>query len=94
MQTERIRSPIAYLRGLIERAALGQFVPELAPRIAAERDRNCREAMARSTQQAEERRLAAERATPDYQARERERKQRIGELLSDMRCRIRASPGR
>jgi hypothetical protein len=94
LQTERIRSPIAYLRGLIERAACGQFVPELAPRIAAERDRNCREAMARSTQQAEERRLAAERATPDFQARERERKQRIGELLSDMRCRIRASPGR
>jgi len=94
LQTERIRSPIAYLRGLIERAALGQFVPELAPRIAAERDRNCREALARSTQQAEERRLAAERDTPDYQARERERRQRIGELLSDMRCRIRASPGR
>jgi hypothetical protein len=94
LQTERIRSPIAYLCGLIERAARGQFVPELASRIAAERDRNYREAMARSTQQAEERRLAAERATPDYQARERERKQRIGELLSDMRCRIRASPGR
>jgi hypothetical protein len=94
LQTERIRSPIAYLRGLIERAARGQFVPELAPRIAAERDRNCRESEARGVHQAEQRRLDVERDTPEFQARERERKQRISALLSDMRCRIRASPSR
>ena len=29
-------------RGLIQRAAAGQFVPELAPRVAAERDRQRR----------------------------------------------------
>ena len=33
LQTERVLSPVAYLRGLIHRAAAGQFVPELAPRI-------------------------------------------------------------
>jgi len=89
-----VRSPVAYLRGLIQRAAAGQFVPELAPRIAAERDRLHREAEARRAQDAEERRLAAERATPEYQARERERRQRISELLSDMRRRIGTPPGR
>ena len=94
LQTERVRSPVAYLRGLIQRAAAGQFVPELAPRIAAERDRLHREAEARRAQDAEERRLAAERATPEYQARERERRQRISELLSDMRRRIGTPPGR
>jgi hypothetical protein len=98
LQTERVRSPVAYLRGLIQRAVAGQFVPELAPRIAAERDRLHREAEARRAQDAEERRLAAERATPEYQAlereRQRERRQRISELLSDMRRRIGTPPGR
>jgi hypothetical protein len=94
LQTERVRSPVAYLRGLIQRAVAGQLVPELAPRIAAERDRLHREAAARRAQDAEERRLAAERATPEYQARERERRQRISELLSDMRRRIGTPPGR
>jgi hypothetical protein len=88
LQTERVRSPVAYLRGLIQRAAAGQFVPELAPRVAAERDRQRREAEARRAQQVEERRLAAERATPEYQARERERRERVGALLRDVRHRI------
>jgi len=94
LQTERVRNPLAYLRGLIQRAAAGQFVPELAPRIAAERDRIRQESEARHAQEAEERRLAAERATPEYQARDRERRQRISALLSDMRRHIGASRGR
>ena len=94
LQTERVRNPLAYLRGLIQRAAAGQFVPELAPRIAAERDRIRQESEARQAQDAEQRRLAAERATPEYQARERERRQRISALLSDMRRRIGMPPAR
>ena len=85
LQTERVRSPVAYLRGLIQRAAAGKFVPELAQRVAAERDRLRLEAEARLAQQAEERRLAAERATPEYQARVRERRERIGAQLRDLR---------
>ncbi len=88
LQTERVRSPVAYLRGLIQRAAAGQFVPELAPRVAAERDRRRREAEALRAQKVEERRLAAERTTPEYQARERERRERVGALLRDVRYRI------
>jgi hypothetical protein len=85
LQTERVRSPVAYLRGLIQRAAAGQFVPELAQRVAAERDRLRLEAEARRAQQAEERRLAAERATPEFQARARERRERISTQLRDLR---------
>ncbi len=85
LQTERVRSPVAYLRGLIQRAAAGQFVPELAQRVAAERERLRLEAEARRAQQAEARRLAAERATPEYQARVRERRERIGAQLRDLR---------
>jgi hypothetical protein len=88
LQTERVRSPVAYLRGLVQRAAAGQFVPELAPRVAAERDRLRREAEARQAQQVEQQRLAAERATPEYQARERERRERVSALLRDVRSRI------
>jgi hypothetical protein len=34
LQTNGVRSsPVAYLRGLINRAAAGSFVPELAPRM-------------------------------------------------------------
>jgi hypothetical protein len=85
LQTERVRSPVAYLRGLIQRVVAGQFVPELAQRVAAERDRLRLEAEARLAQQAEERRLAAERATPEYQARVGERRERIGAQLRDLR---------
>jgi len=92
LQTERVRSPVAYLRGLVQRAAAGQFVPELAPRVAAERDRLRREADARRAQQVEGQRLAAERATPEYQARERERRERVSALLRDVRSRLTRPP--
>ncbi len=72
LRTNGVRSsPVAYLRGLIARAATGRFVPELAPRIAAERLQREREAIQRRQRDAEERRLKAERATPEYQARTR-----------------------
>lgn len=87
LHTQRVRSPVAYLRGLIQRAAIGQFIPELAPRVAAERDQREREAEARRAREMEEQRLAAERATPEYKARERERRERIGAHLRDLRQR-------
>ena len=60
-------SPVAYLRGLIARAGAGSFVPELGLRVAAARAQRQKEAALRREREAEERRLAAERATPEYQ---------------------------
>ena len=94
LQTERVRSPVAYLRGLLQRAAAGDFVPEVAPRVAADRERRRREAEDRQTLAAQERRLAAERATPEHQAHERERRQRIHALLDDVRKRLSTPPRR
>ena len=94
LQTERVRSPVAYLRGLLQRAAAGDFVPEVAPRVAADRERRRREAEDRKTLAAQERRLAAERATPEHQTHERERRQRIHALLDDVRKRLSTPPRR
>ncbi len=44
LETRGVRSPVAYLRALVRQANAGQFVPELAPRVAAERARRQREA--------------------------------------------------
>ena len=82
---EAVRQPVAE----IERPCTLRL-----ERVAAERDRIRRESEARQAQEAEERRLAAERATPEYQARDRERRQRISALLSDMRRRIGMPPAR
>ena len=58
LQTNGVRStPVAYLRGLINRAAAGSFVPELAPRIAAERRQRQKAAEQRREREIEERRL-------------------------------------
>jgi hypothetical protein len=87
LQTERVRSPVAYLRGLIRRAAAGQFIPELAPRIAAERERLRREA---ADNQARAQRRAAERAAPDHPSREQERRERVRAWLGELRRQLSA----
>jgi len=93
LQTNGVRSsPMAYLRGLINRAAAGSFVPELAPRIAAERRQRQKAAEQRREREIEERRLEAERATPEYQARTRAQREKISRLLEDMKQRM--GPGR
>lgn len=61
-------SPIAYLRGMVERARTGQFNPELGLQIAAARRRKHEDSLLREAREAEERRFAARRSTPEYQA--------------------------
>jgi hypothetical protein len=73
-------SPVAYLRGLIARAAAGSFVAGLALRIAAERQQRQRAVDQRHEREAEERRLEAERATPEYQAKTRAQREKISRL--------------
>lgn len=92
MQAKAIHTgPIAYLRGLAKRASSGEFVPELGQRVAAARRRREEEVIQRQQREAEEQRLAAERATPEYQARVAARREEIRRLLDGMRPK--RSPG-
>ncbi len=89
LQVNGVRSsPVAYLRGLITRASAGSFVPELAPRVAADRLQRHKDTVLRQQRDAEERRLVAERATPEYQARARVQREKISTLLDDLKQRI------
>lgn len=85
-------SPLAYLRGLVNRAVAGQFVPELGQRVAAARRRRQEVMALRQQQEAEEQRLAAERATPEYQARAAARREEIRRMLDVMRTK--SQPGK
>ena len=88
LQAKAVRtSPIAYLRGLVNRAIAGEFVPELGQRVAAARLRSREEAISRNEREAEGRRLAAERATPEYQAKVAARRAALRELLDSMQAR-------
>jgi hypothetical protein len=80
--------PVAYLRGLIQRAAAGSFVPELAPRMATERHQRQEAAEQRAEREAAERHEAAQRATPAYQASVRVQRERLRQLRDDMKQRI------
>jgi len=77
-------SPIAYLRGLVRRAMAGEFVPELGQRVAATRRRRGEELILRQQREVEEQRLAAERATPAYQANISARPEEIRRMLGAM----------
>ncbi|MBE0625801.1 MAG: hypothetical protein IH606_13420 [Burkholderiales bacterium] len=79
-------SPIAYLRGLVRRALAGEFVPELGLRIAIARRRRKEELILRQQREAEEFRLAADRATPEYQVKVAARRAQIREMLDAMRA--------
>ena len=95
LQANGVRSsPVAYLRGLITRAAAGSFVAELATRIASERRQHQKAADERCAREAEERRQEAERATPEYQARIRTQREKISRLLDDMKRRMGQGPPR
>ena len=86
MQARAVRtSPIAYLRGLVRRADAGKFVPELGQRVAAARRRREEELIQRQQREAEEQRFAAERATPEYQARVAARREEIRRMLDGMK---------
>ena len=79
-------SPIAYLRGLVNRALAGQFVPELGQRVAAVRRRHEEEQALRQRREAEERRLAAECATPDHQAKVATRCAELRQIVDAMQA--------
>ncbi len=81
-------SPVAYLRGLIARAGAGSFIPELGLRVAAARAQRQKEAALRREREAEERRLAAERATPEYQARARAQREKVRQMLGELKTRM------
>ena len=90
MQAKAVHtSPIAYLRGLVKRAIAGEFVPELGQRVAAARRRRQEELILRQQREAEDQRLAAERATPEYQAKVAARREEIRRMLDVMQ-----QPGR
>jgi hypothetical protein len=89
LQVRGVRvSPVAYLRGLIARAAAGSFVPELGPRVAAEREQRQKDAIRRREREAEEQRLAAERATPEYQANALAQRQKVRQVIDKLKARI------
>lgn len=81
-------SPVAYLRGLIARADAGSFVPELGLRVAAARTQRQQDAAQRREREAEERRLAAERATPEYHAKARAQREKVRQMLDELKVRI------
>ena len=87
MQVRGVRSsPVAYLRGLIARAAAGSFVPELGPRVAAAREQRRQGVIRRREREAEEQRLAAERATPEYQARALAQRQKVRQMIDELKA--------
>jgi len=89
LQVRGVRlSPVAYLRGLIARAAAGSFVPELGPRVAAEREQRQKDAIRRREREAEEQRLAAERATPEYQAKALAQRQKVRQMIDELKARM------
>ncbi len=82
MRANAVRtSPIAYLRGMVTRALAGAFVPELGLGVAVARRKRREEAIARAQREAEERRLAVERASPEYQVKVAEHRAKIREML-------------
>lgn len=81
-------SPVAYLRGLIARAAAGSFVPELGPRVAAERLQRHKDAVLHREREAEERRLAAERATPEFQAKALAQREKVRQMLDELKVQL------
>jgi len=83
MDKKTIRvSPIAYLRGLVDRARAGTFVPELAVRVAARRS-ECERLMAvRLIEDAERERFDCERRSPDYQEKLAKRRHELRESLN------------
>ncbi len=83
-------SPLAYLRALVGRAVAGSFVPELGPRIAAQRLQRQEEARQRGARAAAEGRLAAEHASREFEAEVQARREAARREIGDMKRRLRA----
>jgi len=88
MQSNAVRTtPIAYLRGLVERASAGTFVAEAGLRIATARRRHREETMQRQQREQDDQRLAADRASPEYRAKVAARHAEIQQWLDRARHR-------
>jgi hypothetical protein len=86
LQAKSVRtSPVAYLRGLVNRAVGGTFVPELGLQVAAARRRRAEDERLRQQRATEAARLASERATPTHRASVAARREEIRRLLAAMR---------
>ena len=81
-------SPISYLRGILKRAQVGEFVPEVGVRIAAARLRHQEEAAVRQQEEAEHERLNADRESPEYQAKVAKRQTDVRTMLEAMKKRV------
>ncbi len=79
-------SPIGYLRGMVTRAEAGTFVPELGLRVAAARRMHEEQALLRQQREAEAKRLAVERTSPEYQAKVAARREEIRRMLGAMQA--------
>ena len=80
-------SPIAYLRGLVERASAGRVVPEAGLRIALARRQRSQEALELQSRELEAQRLAAERESPEYRAKLTARRAEIRQWLDRLSTR-------
>ncbi len=87
MQSHAVRTPIAYLRGLVARAAAGTFVPEAGLRIAVARRRRVEEALERQQRAQEDQRLAAEQQDPEQLAKRAARREEIRQWLDRVKPR-------
>lgn len=83
-------SPLAYLRALVARANVGTFIPELGPRIGAQRLQRLAEARQRSAGAADEERLCAEHASQEFEAEAQARREAARREIGDMKRRLRA----
>ncbi len=81
MQSHAVRTPIAYLRGLVARAAAGTFVPEAGIRISISRRRRGEEAAERQKSALEDQRLADERQDPEQLAKRAARREEMRQWL-------------
>ncbi len=83
-------SPIAYLRGMVQRAQAGDFVPELAAGVSAARRRQAEAVLAREQRESEVQRRTAEEATPQFQQKVAERRVQVKQMLDAMHARNRS----
>ena len=84
-------SPIGYLRGLILRAATGTFVPELGPRLAAQRAKRQEEARQHKARAVLDERFVAEGRTAITPLEAEAHRDAIRQRIHEMKARLRGA---
>jgi hypothetical protein len=85
-------TPIRYLRGLVARAKLGEFVLEAGVQVRAQRRQREGDEAIRRSQHAEAKAMQARRQSPEYQATIERRREDIRRFLAQSGLRRRSSP--